>query len=74
MRFAREEDSQEIYELYQKNRKFFPNITIGHISNRIKKESAYTLKEWSLFLGYIRKQFKLVTILNPRCLIVFSTK
>ena len=37
MRFAREEDSQEIYELYQKNRKFFPNITIGHISNRIKK-------------------------------------
>ena len=74
MRFAREEDSQEIYELYQKNRKFFPNITIGHISNRIKKESAYTLKEWSLFLGYIRKQFKLGTILNPRCLIVFSTK
>ena len=74
MRFAREEDSQEIYELYQKNRKFFPNITIGHISNRIKKESAYTPKEWSLFLGYIRKQFKLGTILNPRCLIVFSTK
>ena len=74
MRFAREEDSQEIYELYQKNRKFFPNITIGHISNRIKKESAYTLKEWSLFLGYIRKQFKLGTILNPRFLIVFSTK
>ena len=74
MRFAREEDSQEIYELYQKNRKFFPNITIGHITNRIKKESVYTLKEWSLFLGYIRKQFKLGTILNPRCLIVFSTK
>ena len=43
MRFAREEDSQEIYELYQKNRKFFPNITIGHISNRIKKrECIYT--------------------------------
>ena len=74
MRFAREEDLQEIYELYQKNRKFFPNITIGHITNRIKKESVYTLKEWSLFLGYIRKQFKLGTILNPRCLIVFSTK
>ena len=43
MRFAREEDSQEIYELYQKNLKFFPNITIGHISNRIKKrECIYT--------------------------------
>ena len=43
MRFAREEDSQDIYELYQKNRKFFPNITIGHISNRIKKrECIYT--------------------------------
>ena len=37
MRFAREEDSQEIYELYQKNRKIFPNITMGHITNRIKK-------------------------------------
>ena len=43
MRFAREEDSQEIYELYQKNLKFFPNITIGHITNRIKKrECIYT--------------------------------
>ena len=43
MRLAREEDSQEIYELYQKNHKFFPNITIGHISNRIKKrECIYT--------------------------------
>ena len=43
MRFAREEDSQEIYEHYQKNRKFFPNITIGHITNRIKKrECIYT--------------------------------
>ena len=43
MRFAREEDSQEIYELYQKNLNFFPNITIGHITNRIKKrECIYT--------------------------------
>ena len=43
MRFAREEDSQEIYELYQKNRKIFPNITMGHITNRIKKkECIYT--------------------------------
>ena len=43
MRFAREEDSQKIYELYQKNRKFFTIITIGHISNRIKKrECIYT--------------------------------
>ena len=43
MRFAREEDSQEIYELHQKNRKIFPNITMGHITNRIKKrECMYT--------------------------------
>ena len=43
MRFAREEDSQEIYELHQKNRKIFPNITMGHITNRIKKrECIYT--------------------------------
>ena len=33
MRFAREEDSQEIYELYKKNRKIFPNncIQLGDI-------------------------------------------
>ena len=43
MKFDREEDSQEIYELYQKNRKIFPNITMGHITNRIKKrECIYT--------------------------------
>ena len=43
MRFAREEDSPEIYELYKKNRKIFPHITMGHITNRIKKrECIYT--------------------------------
>ena len=43
MRFAREKDSPEIYELYKKNRKIFPNITMGHITNRIKKrECIYT--------------------------------
>ena len=43
MRFAREKDSTEIYELYKKNRKIFPNITMGHITNRIKKrECIYT--------------------------------
>ena len=41
MRFAREEDSQEIYELHQKNRKIFPNITMGHITNRIKKKRVH---------------------------------
>ena len=45
MRFAREKDYPEIYELYKKNRKIFPNVTMGHITNRIKKESGYTLKE-----------------------------
>ena len=43
MRFAREKDSPEIYELYKKNRKIFPNITMGHITNRMKKrECIYT--------------------------------
>ena len=37
MRFAREKDSPEIYKLYKKNRKIFPNITMGHITNRMKK-------------------------------------
>ena len=74
MRFAREKDSTEIYELYKKYRKIFPNITMGHIKNRIKKESAYTLKEWSLFSGFFRKQSKLGTILNAKSLTVFLTK
>ena len=43
MRFASENDSIEIYELYKKNRKIFPHITMGHIANRIKKrECIYT--------------------------------
>ena len=73
MRFAREKDSTEIYELYKKNRKIFPNIMMGHITNKIKK-SAYTLKEWSLFSGFFRKQSKLGTILNAKSLTVFLTK
>ena len=43
MRFAIEKDPPEIYELYKKNRKIFPNITTGHITNRMKKrECIYT--------------------------------
>ena len=37
MKFATEDDFVEIYELFKRNRKFFPNIRIGHILRSIQQ-------------------------------------